>query len=318
MRDLVTALAVGVPFLVGASVSPHHHGHVVMRFADPRIVEGSGLVAGDGVVVAVNDSGNDARIYTVDLDTGRTVGTTTWDADALDTEALAPAGRGEVWVGDIGDNLRGRSEIEVTRVPYGRGDRSVAGETYRLAYPDGASDAESLLADPTSGRLYVVTKDVLGGGIYAAPALDPDRVNLLERVGDAPPVATDAAFFPDGDHIIVRNYGAATVYAFPSMAEVGTVDLPHQQQGEGIAVDQRGRIYLSSEGAHSALLEISLPPQLAREVNGSAIGGHQPDDDPDRSSDESDLGDRDPWPWLAGGAFGLVAIVVLLRSLRPR
>ena len=53
------------------------------------------------------------------------------------------------------------------------------------------------------------------------------------------PIATDGAFFPDGRHLVVRDYGRAVVYAFPVLEAVAEVDLPEQQQGEGIAVDAR-------------------------------------------------------------------------------
>ena len=164
------------PFLVGAALAPADVDRdVVFRFADPEIVESSGLAAAAGLVTTVNDSGDCARVFTVDAP-GRTVGVTTWDDEPTDVEALAPAGRGEVWVGDIGDNAAARDDVTVTRVPVGRGDRSVAGEAFDLVYPDGPHDAEALLAHPRTGRLFVVTKGVLGGTVYAAPsALRADR-----------------------------------------------------------------------------------------------------------------------------------------------
>ena len=50
---------------------------MVFRFADPAIVESSGLTVADGLVSTVNDSGDSARVFTVDADSGRTVGVTT-------------------------------------------------------------------------------------------------------------------------------------------------------------------------------------------------------------------------------------------------
>lgn len=326
LRELVAALAIGAPFLVGASVSPDRDGDVVFRFHDPRIVESSGLVVADGLVVTVNDSGHEPAIYTVNLKNGRTVGTTSWSADGHDLEALAPAGPGEVWAGDIGDNLKIRPDLEVTKVPYGVDDRSAPGESYRLTFPDQANDAEALLAHPRTGRLYVVSKHVLGGAVYAAPAhLEASQRNRMTRLGDAPAVVTDGAFFPDGRHLILRNYATATVLAFPSLRELGTFGLPAQQQGEGLAVSPDGRIYLSSEGSRSALLEVTLPEEIAEQV-GSA--GRSPSGDsetpvPEGGSDEpgtasgSEADDPDAWPWLLGSALGVAAIVVLVRSLRP-
>lgn len=328
LRDTLIALAISTPFLLGASVSPDQDGDVVVRMKDPRIVESSGLVVDGEVAVTVNDSGHDPVVYTVDLGTGRTIGTTGWPGDGVDIEALAPAARGELWVGDIGDNLGVREAVEVTRVPYGRGEREADGERYLLAYPGGPRDAEALLAHPETGRLYVVSKDVFGGGIFAAPAdLAPGELNRLKQIGDAPAVVTDAAFFPDGDHLILRNYSAAAVLTFPGLEQVGSFALPRQQQGEGIAVAPDGRIFLSSEGARSPLLVIELPRQIAEEM-GTASPEPGPDQAPtqpvenepaeDDDATSAEEFEREPWPWVAGGLLALVAVVVLVRSLRPR
>ncbi len=268
------AVAIAVPFLVGAALAPADADRdVVFRFADPAIVESSGLTAAGGLVTTVNDSGDSARVFTVDAASGRTVGVTTWDGEATDVEALAPAGDGEVWVGDIGDNAAARDEVTVTRVPVGRGDRSVAGESFRLVYPDGPADAEALLAHPRTGRLFVVTKGVFGGEVYAAPsALRADAPNRLRLLGDAPGIVTDGAFFPDGRHLLLRNYGRAFVLSFPSLELVGGFDLPAQKQGEGIAVAPDGTVYASSEGVRSPVLRIALPAEISEAIVGARAG----------------------------------------------
>jgi hypothetical protein len=334
LREALAGLVVAVPFLLGSAPGSPADRDVVFRFADPEIIESSGLVVEDGLVVTVNDSGDSARIFTVDLDTGRTVGRTTWDGDVEDVEALAPAGDGELWVGDIGDNREARDSVTVTRVPYGPSERTVAGESFELRYPDGPHDAEALLAHPVTGRLHVVSKDVFGGSVYAAPrTLDPDRVNVLERVGDAPGLVTDGAFLRDGSRLVVRSYAAASVLEYPSFRRVAAGPLPHQEQGEGIAVAPDGRVYLSSEGVRSPLLRVDLPSgAVAPSPSPNAEASPSPDDTASASGAPSasprppadgistDAGDfrRDPWQWLLGGLLGVVALGVLLLALRPR
>ena len=42
--------------------------------------------------------------------------------------------------------------------------------SYRLRYPDGPRDAETIMVDPVDGRLYLATKSIAGDGtLYAAP-----------------------------------------------------------------------------------------------------------------------------------------------------
>jgi hypothetical protein len=255
---------------------------------------------------------------------------TTWSESPEDVEALAPAGPGEVWVGDIGDNPGSRDDVEVTRVPLDVGDRSVAGESFTLTYPDGAVDAETLLRHPVTGRLYVASKVVFGGSLYAAPErLRADRTNPLTEVGRILPIATDGAFFPDGRHLVLRDYGRAVVYTFPELEPIADLDLPEQRQGEGIAVAHDGTVYVSSEGRNAPVLEVALPEAARAAVapaTGAGTATAQPDGSPtpppgtreDVELPEADPGERPVWPWFVTGWIGLGVIVVLMLALRRR
>lgn len=331
MFDRLAALAVAVPFVLGTvAVVSSDEGVVVFRFQDPAIVESSGLVAQQGLFLTTNDSGDSGRVFAVDPASGRTVGVTRWAAEPVDVEALAPAGPGEVWVGDIGDNAGSRPLIEVARVPVGTGQRDVSAASYELAYPGAARDAETLLAHPVTGRLYVASKNVFGGALYAAPQpLDDSRVNSLTRLGRVLPIATDGAFFPDGEHLVLRDYGRAVFYTFPGLEVVGEVDLPAQQQGEGIAVGAGGAVYVSSEGRRAPVFEIELPASVREAVAGSAqaeatsnaspgppgpVPGSRENVELPQTADT----DRPVWPWFLTGGLGLGVIVVLLFALRRR
>jgi hypothetical protein len=327
MQHLLAGLAIAAPFTLGVAVTPSSPpGHQVFRFADPAVVEASALVVDDRLFVTTNDSGDTGRVFAVD-GSGRTVGVTHWSDDPTDTEALAPGGHGFVWVGDIGDNLGHRSSIDIARIPVGRGDRRVRPATYRLTYPDGATDAETLLRDPASGRLYVASKNVFGGVLYAVPEqLDANGTNRMTPIGRVLPVATDGSFFPDGKHLIVRNYSTAVVYAWPSLQPVGSFPLPRQQQGEGISVAADGRIYVSSEGTHAPVLEVTMPARLEAAVRPQVSAGPDTpapsasagaDSSGPVGSSANDPERRDAWPYAMGGLLGLVALFVLLRALRP-
>jgi hypothetical protein len=322
MQHLLASLAIATPVAIGVIATPSAPpGHEVFAFHDSRITEASALVVDDGLFVTVNDSGHTGDVFAVDR-SGRTVGVTHWSDDPVDTEALAPGGSGTVWVADIGDNTGSRSSVEIARVPVGRGDRAVRMQTYELTYPDGPTDAESMLRNPRTGRLYIASKNIFGGVLYAVPQhLEAGTPGVLKAVGRVLPVATDGAFFPDGEHLIVRNYTTAVVYDWPSLQPVGSFHLPSQRQGEGIAVAKDGTVYLSSEGPRAPVLEVPLPPRVRAAVEGQ--GPAEPSSSPTQGAAdsspaaESDPTSRDPWPWLAGGLLGVAALVVLLRALRP-
>ncbi|KRF37051.1 hypothetical protein [Nocardioides sp. Soil805] len=325
-RRLLTVLAgaaVLAPFAVGWAMGAEpDDGRVVFSFADPEIAESSGLVAAGDRVWTVNDSGDIGRVFSVDAATGRTVGTTYWADGPRDVEALAPAGPGRVWVGDIGDNTGSRDSIQVTRVPVGDGDRTVDEETIDLVYPDGPRDAETLIADPTTGRLLVVTKGVFAGEVYAAPPeMADDAPNQLGLKGQVVGLVTDGAFFPDGRHVVLRTYSRAVVYTFPELETVGTWDLPAQQQGEGLAVTPDGRVLLSSEGVGAQVLSVRVPARIERAMAEPVPTTAAPTSSPDGGTTVQDVGDAPPdryaWPWLAWGVVGVIALGVLWRSLRP-
>jgi hypothetical protein len=298
-------------------------GHVVFSFADPAIDESSGLVDLGDVMVTTNDSGGDPLVFVIDAATGRTVGRTTYADRVVDTEALAPAGGDVVWVGDIGDNDEKRDSVEVYRVPVGRGDRTVRAPAYRLVYPDGAHDAESLVAAP-DGRLYVITKGLLGGTVYAAPRhLVADRTNRLRPVASVDVWATDAALFPDGRHVLVRGYDGAVVCTFPGFRPVASVDLPRQRQGEGVSIGSSGRIRLSSEGVHSAVLEVSVPAEVTAAMAGRTpsaaptTGASEPSSEAARAERAPEVRADHRWLLVLAGAAGAGALAILL-ALLPR
>ncbi len=327
LAQVITAMVVAVPFAIGTAVADGDRTAVEFRFHDPQIVEASGLVAHDGLFVTVNDSGDSGRTFVVDAATGRTVGGATWSPEPDDVEAIAPAD-GSVLVGDIGDNAGDRDSVTLLEVPMERRFEEVEPRRFTLTYRDGPRDAETLLVHPMTGRVFVVSKSLLGGVLYEAPKrLATDGSNVLEPIGDVLGFATDGAFFPDGRHFVLRDYGRAVVYTYPGLEVVGQLELPDQQQGEGIAVDDTGAVFVCSEGQFSPVFRVRVPGRIARIVDPAsptaAQSSAQPTDGPrtpteDPSGDEGLEVDRPTWLWLFGGIVGIGMIVVLIRSLRPR
>jgi hypothetical protein len=322
LEKLLAALAV-LPFGLGFAVGTGGPADddVAFSFADPEIIESSGLAIEDGLFATVNDSGDTGRVFTVDPADGHTVAVTTWDGEPTDVEAMSLLPDGDVLVGDIGDNTASRESVELLRVPFGE-DGAVDPTTYELAFADGPHDAEALLVHPKSGQVLVVAKEFIGR-LYAAPAkLDTDGTNELELLGeDMLPIVTDGAFFPDGKHFVLRGYGDAAFYRWPSLEPVGEIGLPDQEQGEGIAVSKDGTVYVSSEGVNSEVLRIKLSRALQSELEGV---DRSPADDQGGSITPTDKDEPAQdvfhpfYPWVIGGLVGVVILVVMIRSLRPR
>lgn len=275
-RRVAVGVCIALPFLLGAAAGAGSAEQPAFRFTDPDIVESSGLVVlpvttTGALVVTTNDSGDTGRVFTVDVGSGSTVGVTSWTQDPVDVEALAPAGPGHVWVGDIGDNRHVRDFVEVLWVPVGPEDVAADPDAYELVYPDGPRDAEALVRHPLTGQLFVITKGVFAGTVYAAPLrLRSDRPNRLTEVGEAPGMVTDATFLPGGGGVVMRTYSTAHLAAYPSWQPVTSWELPQQEQGEGIALAMR-ELLVSSEGARSQVLKVALPPEAgATDLRGQA------------------------------------------------
>ena len=240
----------------------------MLRIADPRVAESSGLAASArhaGILWTHNDSGDFARIYAIGPD-GRTRAVIRLAGQRpRDWEAIAAGPAGTLWIGDIGDNSGRRTAgILVHRIeePARLVDQTARVTSYRLRYPDGPHDAEALLVDPRSGQLLVATKSVLSrGGLYRAPLpLRPVTAgpNDLRRIGTVPRLITDGTFLRDG-RFVLRDYGFAYVYADPTSLEA-RVPLPSSAQGESVTATADGRALLvGSEGANSPVWSVPLP-----------------------------------------------------------
>ncbi|TJZ57091.1 hypothetical protein FCH28_06400 [Streptomyces piniterrae] len=228
-----------------------------------------------GVFYAHNDSGNPHQVLAIDCSgaTGRLKATFTLSGVTnTDWEGIAVGpdenGRPSVHVGDIGDNLSSRTEISVHRFaePDRLADATVSPATFRFAYSDGRHDAESLLVDPASGRLYVASK-VLGsrGRLYRAPLPpQPGQVNTLTPVGKGPVWATDGAYSPSGRSYVLRSggpFGPNTGYVFDSAGtELAEVALPSQPQGEAVTYADCTSLLAGSEN-DNRIWRVPLPAE---------------------------------------------------------
>ncbi|WP_327738658.1 putative Ig domain-containing protein [Streptomyces nojiriensis] len=228
-----------------------------------------------GVLYAVNDSGNTNQVFAVDCNgaTGRLLATftvsgvanTDWEGLALGTDA---GGGPAILVGDIGDNLGGRAEITVHRFaePDQLTNATVTPVTHRFAYADGKHDAESLLADPVTGRLYVASKLIgAAGRLYQAPLPPvPGQVNTLTAVRPGPVFATDGAFSPTGASYTLRSGGplganTASVYDTAGV-KLADVALPAQSQGETVTYADCANLLVGSEN-DTQIWRVPLPPE---------------------------------------------------------
>lgn len=296
-RALVAFVGAAV---LGAAVAPgaagYDAGYELFFFQDHDISESSGVVSSstrDDLWFTHNDSGDGARLFAVDEQGCTVARIAVGGAEAVDWEDIAagpgPDGGRWLYVGDIGDNLHQRASIQVYGLPEpaiggGAGGpslgcavaaaRTVASEAYELVYPDHPHDAETLLADPADGRLYVVTKTPFAqSSVYRAPLPlstgGPNRLELVgtvvfgpsatyERLGTLDEVtpfdvagrlmAVGGDVAPDRDRVVIRTYTDAWEWDLAAGQDLATallapprqVPLPWTRQGEAITYTRDG------------------------------------------------------------------------------
>lgn len=238
-----------------------------------------------GVLWLVDDRPGRVELHAVRPD-GSAVGRLTLaGAEAVNVEALAagPCGAGGdapcLYIADIGDNTRSRTDVRVLRVPEpdlaGGAPTAAAPDVISLRYPDEPHDAEALLVD-AGGVPYVITKapfDAASGvtgatKLFAAPGF---RDGLLLDLGAVPlpepEIAVATLFYGNTvtgadsapGRVLLRTYDQAVEYVAPSPDAdlAGFAAWPHQRvpapwqpQAEAVAYagDECG-YYTLSEGS---------------------------------------------------------------------
>ncbi|MFE7704405.1 WD40 repeat domain-containing protein [Streptomyces sp. NPDC057486] len=274
MRSYLTATgAAALLVLAGAAAAPAtaDDGSADRSFTieDPRITESSGLAASrahPGIYWTHNDSEDGPYVYAVDSRTGKTVATITMRGVGAprDVEAISLGPDGNLYVGDIGDNLNGSwDHVWIYRFPEPKvlKDATVRATQFDVKYADGARNAEALMVHPKTGRVYIASKNEDGGGLYEGPAeLSTGRTNVFRRVGEVPWV-TDGAFSPDGKELVLRSYFSARGYAFKDgrLGADHPVRAPLQGQSESVTYTADGSaLMFGSEGARSEVVRVDI------------------------------------------------------------
>lgn len=236
---------------------------------NPEIDEASGLVSSQlhpFLLYTHNDSGGAPEVYMLDT-LGQHQGTvhlggiknTDWE-----DIAIGPGVDPDVtyiYVGDIGDNNARRDKVFIYRFPEPsqiKNEIQVKPEVLTLTYPDGARDAETLMVDPWTGDVLILSKRDTSNTLYRAAADQWESgESVLEKVMKLPiTMAVGGDISADGRQILIKNYWA--VYYWERKEGESLMEalsrkpylLPYkpEPQGEAIGFSANGdRYYTLSE-----------------------------------------------------------------------
>jgi hypothetical protein len=329
MRSLLTVSAAAFLLLTGTAPAVADDGDGADRtftIEDSRITESSGLAASrihPGVYWTHNDSEDGPYVYAVDSRTGKTVATITMKGvgEPRDVEAISLGPDGDLYVGDIGDNLDGSwDHVWIYRFPEPKrlGEATVQATQFDVTYADGARNAEAMMVHPTTGRVYIASKNEEGGGLYEGPAkLTAGAANVFRRVGEVPWV-TDGAFSPDGKNLVLRSYFSARGYAFEDgrLGEDHAVSVPLQGQSESVTYTADGSAMMfGSEGERSEVVRVDVEGGGGSKVPSPNNGGGG-------TSSGKDAGDADgggsEQGTVTGGVLAVLVIALALFAARRR
>jgi len=209
--------------------SPQNKGKI------PQVLtEASGLAASrkhEGVLWVHNDSGDGPFIYAINTN-GTLLGTYTIEGAAnrdWEDMAIGPdpdAEKDYLYIGDIGGNGGVYGEINIYRVEEPNVieepspvNRTIGPATViQLHYPDTWYDSETLLVDPLTKDLYVVSKQQyikafkrflpIGGRVfYASYPYTESTMQYKTTISVA--ICTGGDIASDGSTILIRNYSNA-------------------------------------------------------------------------------------------------------------
>ena len=264
---------------------------VVGKIESSDITESSGLAASrcqPGVLWTHNDSGDDAFVFALNLK-GASLGT--WkvkNARNVDWEDIAnykdASGKCYLYIGDIGDNKSGRNERTVYHVAEPTVSSEAASSNRKapletepadavtFTYPDGPHNAETLMVQPATGDIYVLTKRVDGPSFVFKLAPQFGSTVVAQKVGEVslPAVPngllTGGSISPDGKRVFLCDYNAGYELQLGNASNFDEiwkskpipVDLGDRKQGEAVTFSSDGSaIFATSENKNSPVIELT-------------------------------------------------------------
>ena len=188
-----------------------------------KVAETSGIVSSrlnKGLIWAINDSGNEAKIYLLNakgeiINSWLINGSQNTDWEDLTIKTDQQTGRSFLIIGDIGDNMAIRNHINILVIEEPEFTNTLDTainkfKKYKFKYEDGARDAETILFDPMTEELFVVSKREDNVRVYGTPKILNETDTMLLDYKCSLPFhnVTSGDISIDGKEILLKNYNA--------------------------------------------------------------------------------------------------------------
>ena len=218
------------------------------QYIHPAIRESSGVVASrqfDEVYWTLNDSGNTPDLFATRLNGKFIQKISVQGAQNIDWETLGIDDQNQLWIGEIGNNSRLRTDLKVLVVaepnPFTDTEVEIRA-SYPYRYPNENVDAEGMFI--ANSMPYIVSKEQERAVLYRFSTLQADIEHVLERVGEFVEAkwVTGAGVSEDGTRLAICTYDSLWVYHGTSdnlaqMIQSKPWHLQHNFLGEAVCFD---------------------------------------------------------------------------------
>lgn len=232
-----------------------------------RIDEASGLAASAenaGMLWTHNDSGNDPDLFLIDTFAHLKATLHLVNIENRDWEDIAvgpgpEANKNYIYIGDIGDNFS-RHEIKYIyrivepKIKYDSTEYHInIIDSIKFRLPDKTRDTESLMVDPLTKDIFVVSKREEEVNLYKLPFPQSTTKTITAELVLKMPYSTIVAadISPDGSEVLIKSYNdifywkKQTDESIEDLMKTPASVLPYvtEPQGESITFDRTNEGY---------------------------------------------------------------------------
>lgn len=276
-------ILLGVILGIGSGTAQQVESELVGSMPD-ELFETSGLLFLDDKLISHNDSGNDAILYEMDINSLEILRTVTiTNASNVDWEDIAQD-ETHIYIGDFGNNNGSRRDLAIYKVAKNdfRQQTEVEAELILFAFEDQTNFDESTNTDWDAEALIVLEDSLViftkqwvskNSSSYTIPKIAGEHLAVKKNDYPINGLVTGATYDTAHNCAILVGYSSTLIPFIFTIQDPLSISLKEEDykkeflslslgQAEGIAIRENGQLYISTERFQNNNPPISLLSQL--------------------------------------------------------